>query len=143
MGKSKKPASKSVKKWMRCSGAKVSPLDQALIGMLAVRLHKALLDKFDEHPNIGDIRGRGLFFGLEFVRDRDTKAPFPPQLGLHKKFKQAAFDAGMICYPMGGTIDGQQGDHVLLAPPFIIDIGHIDEIISKFDTALKSTLRSL
>ena len=108
-----------------------------------VRLHKALLDKFGEHPNIGDIRGRGLFFGLEFVRDRDTKAPFPQQLGIHKKFKQAAFDAGMICYPMGGTIDGQQGDHVLLAPPFIIDSGHIDEIVSKFDKALKATLRSL
>ncbi len=108
-----------------------------------VRLHKALLDKFGEHPNIGDIRGRGLFFGLEFVRDRDTRAPFPSQLGFHKKFKQAAFDAGMICYPMGGTIDGQQGDHVLLAPPFILDSGHIDEIVSKFDTALKTTLRSL
>ena len=49
----------------------------------------------------------------------------------------------MICYPMGGTIDGQQGDHVLLAPPFIIDIGHIDEIVNKLDTALKTTLRSL
>lgn len=108
-----------------------------------VRLHKALLDKFGEHPNIGDIRGRGLFFGLEFVRERNNKAPFPPQLGFHKKFKQAAFDAGLICYPMGGTIDGQQGDHVLLAPPFIIDIGHIDEIVTKLDLALKSTLRSL
>ena len=108
-----------------------------------VRLHKALLDKFGGHPNIGDIRGRGLFFGLEFVRDRDTRAPFPPQLGFHKKFKQAAFDAGMVCYPMGGTIDGQQGDHVLLAPPFIIDIGHIDEIVNKLDTALKTTLRSI
>ena len=108
-----------------------------------VRLHKALLDKFGDHPNIGDIRGRGLFFGLEFVRDRDTKAAFPPQLGFHKKFKAAAFDAGLICYPMGGTIDGQQGDHVLIAPPFIIDIGHIDEIVNKLDQALKVTLRTL
>ncbi len=116
-------------------------LDQVLAQ--GVRLHKALLDKFGEHPNIGDIRGRGLFFGLEFVRERNNKAPFPPQLGFHKKFKQAAFDAGLICYPMGGTIDGQQGDHVLLAPPFIIDIGHIDEIVTKLDLALKSTLRSL
>jgi adenosylmethionine-8-amino-7-oxononanoate aminotransferase len=108
-----------------------------------VRLHKALRDKFGDHPNVGDIRGRGLFFGLEFVRERDSKAPFPPQLGFHKKFKAAAFDAGLICYPMGGTIDGQQGDHVLLAPPFIIDIGHIDEIVSKLDKALKTTLRTL
>ena len=108
-----------------------------------VRLHKALIDRFGEHPNIGDIRGRGLFFGMEFVRDRATKAPYPPSIGFHKKFKQAAFNAGLICYPMGGTIDGQQGDHVLLAPPFIIDVGHIDEIVTKLDTALKTTLRTL
>ena len=108
-----------------------------------VSLRKALLDKFGEHPNIGDIRGRGLFLGLEFVRERDSKSPFPPQLGFHKKFKQTALDAGLICYPMGGTIDGQQGDHVLLAPPFIIDSGHIEEIVTKLDQALKSTLRSL
>jgi hypothetical protein len=108
-----------------------------------VRLHKALQDQFGDHPNVGDIRGRGLFFGLEFVRDRDSKAAFAPQLGLHKKFKAAAFDAGLICYPMGGTIDGQHGDHVLLAPPFIIDTGHIDEIVSKLDTALETTLATL
>jgi len=108
-----------------------------------VRLHKALLDKFGGHPHIGDIRGRGLFFGLELVRDRDTKAAFPPQLGLHRKFKQTALENGLVCYPAGGTIDGQQGDHILLAPPFIIDTGHIDEIVSKLDTTLKSTLRSL
>lgn len=108
-----------------------------------VRLHKALLDQFGEHPNIGDIRGRGLFFGLEFVRERESKAPFPPELGFHRKLKQAAFEAGLICYPMGGTVDGQQGDHVLLAPPFIIDIGHIDEIVNKLDTAIKASLRSL
>ncbi len=106
-------------------------------------IRDGLRNTLGEHPNVGDIRGRGLFFGLEFVRDRKTKAPFPPQLGFHKLFKKAAFNAGLICYPMGGTVDGQQGDHVLLAPPFIIDIGHIDEIITKLDKALKSTLRSL
>ncbi|MDH3631476.1 MAG: aspartate aminotransferase family protein [Gammaproteobacteria bacterium] len=116
-------------------------LDQVLAQ--GVSLRKALMDKFGEHPNIGNIRGRGLFLGLEFVRERDSKSPFPPQLGFHKKFKQAAFEAGLICYPMGGTIDGQQGDHVLLAPPFIIKNKHIDEIVSKLDQALKSTLRSL
>ena len=108
-----------------------------------VSLRKALMDKFGEHPNIGDIRGRGLFLGLEFVRERDSKAPFPPQLGLNKKFKLAALDAGLVCYPMGGTIDGQQGDHVLLAPPFIINSEHIEEIVAKLDQALKSTLRTL
>ena len=108
-----------------------------------VLLQKALQDKFGEHPNIGDVRGRGLFLGLEFVRERDGKAPFPPQLGFNKKFKMAALDAGLVCYPMGGTIDGQQGDHVLLAPPFIIDNHHIEEIVTKLDQALKSTLRIL
>jgi len=121
-------------------------IDQRMLDRVltqGVRLHKALQDKFGDHPNVGDIRGRGLFLGLEFVRERDGKAPFQPQLGFHKKFKAAALDAGLICYPMGGTIDGQQGDHVLLAPPFIIDIEHIDEIVSKLDTALKTTLRTL
>jgi len=108
-----------------------------------VRLHKALLDKFGEHPNIGDIRGRGLFFGLEFVRERDSKAPLPPELAFNKKLKQNAVEAGLICYPMGGTVDGKRGDHVLLAPPFIIDSDHIDEIVTKLDTAIKATLRAL
>lgn len=116
-------------------------LDQVLTQ--GVLLRKSLLDKFGDHPHIGDIRGRGLFIGLELVRDRDTKAAFPPQLGLHKKFKQTALENGLVCYPAGGTIDGQQGDHILLAPPFIIDNGHIDEIVSKLDKTLKSILRSL
>ena len=107
------------------------------------KLRAALQQRFGDHPNVGDIRGRGLFLGLEFVSDRDDKTPFPAQQGLNKKFKQAAFDAGLICYPMGGTIDGRQGDHVLLAPPFIIEDTHIGEIVDKLEQALVSTLASL
>jgi len=107
------------------------------------QLRAALQDRFGEHPNVGDIRGRGLFIGLEFVSDRDGKTPFRAQQGMHKKFKQAAFNAGMICYPMGGTIDGRQGDHVLLAPPFIIEDSHISEIVDKLDQALTTTLTNL
>ena len=107
------------------------------------RLRAALQDRFGEHPNVGDIRGRGLFLGMEFVSDRDSKTPFQPGQGLNKKFKQAAFNAGLICYPMGGTIDGRQGDHVLLAPPFIIDDEHIEEIVDKLDSALVTTLAAL
>ncbi len=77
------------------------------------------------------------------MRERDSKSPFPPELAFNKKLKKNAFEEGLICYPMGGTIDGKQGDHVLLAPPFIIDIGHIDEIVNKLDKAIKSTLRAL
>jgi adenosylmethionine-8-amino-7-oxononanoate aminotransferase len=107
------------------------------------RLREALQARFGEHPHIGDIRGRGLFRGMEFVRERDSKQPFDPKLGFNKKFKQIALEAGLVCYPMGGTIDGQQGDHVLLAPPFIIGDDHIGEIVDKLDSALDTTLASL
>ena len=132
-----------------CAGAH-AVLSEILEGQLVTRvqqqsekLRAALQDRFGEHPNVGDIRGRGLFMGLEFVSDRADKTPFPAQQGLHKKFKQAAFETGLICYPMGGTIDGRQGDHVLLAPPFIIEDAHIEEIVNKLDQALSTTLASL
>jgi len=107
---------------------------------MGARLYAGLQDAFGQHPFIGDIRGRGLFIGMEFVSDRDTKAAFEADLGIHRKIKAAAFDAGLICYPMGGTIDGRSGDHLLLAPPFIIDDNHIDEIISKLKTAFSVAL---
>ena len=106
-------------------------------------LRAALNDRFGEHPHIGDIRGRGLFLGMEFVAERDGKKPFDPGFGFNKRFKKAAMDAGLVCYPMGGTIDGHRGDHVLLAPPFIIDDNHIGEIVDKLDSALGATLTSL
>lgn len=106
----------------------------------AAKLKQALQTTFGQHPHIGDIRGRGLFQAMEFVEDHGTKQPFDPALGINKKFKKAAFDAGLVCYPMGGTIDGARGDHVLLAPPFIIEDHHIDEMVTKLDKALKATL---
>ena len=81
-----------------------------------------------------------MFQGLEIVRDRDTKEPFDPSEAIHKKIKAAAFEAGLICYPMGGTIDGRRGDHVLLAPPFIISDTQMDELIEKLDSAIRSVL---
>jgi adenosylmethionine-8-amino-7-oxononanoate aminotransferase len=104
------------------------------------RLQAALVDRFGEYPHIGDIRGRGLFRGLELVADRATKVPFDPALALPKKIKAAAFDAGLLCYPMGGTIDGAAGAHILLAPPFIMDDDQISEVVDKLDIALKATL---
>ena len=100
------------------------------------KLRRALVDALAQHPYVGDIRGRGMFQGLEFVADRDTKAPFDPSKGVNKALKTAAFDEGLICYPMGGTIDGASGDHVLLAPPFIIEDGQIDEMVAKLDRAI-------
>ena len=112
----------------------------ARVQMMGGKLQKALHDTFGQHPHIGDIRGRGLFLGLEFVQDRAQKTPFDPKLGINRKIKAAAFEAGLICYPMGGTIDGKSGDHLLLAPPFIIDDHHIDEIITKLSIACAATL---
>ncbi len=105
------------------------------------KLQDALAAQFGSHPYIGDIRGRGLFRGLEIVRDKYTKEPFDPFLGVNKKVKQAAFEAGLICYPMGGTIDGYKGDHVLLAPPFIIEDNQIDELCEKLSVAIDSAIR--
>ena len=106
------------------------------------KLGNALTAAFGQHPHIGDIRGRGLFRGLEIVADRNTKAPFDAKLSINKQLKKAAFDAGLICYPMGGTVDGHQGDHILLAPPFIIDDNQIAEVVEKLDVAFESVFNS-
>lgn len=103
-------------------------------------LSKALHDQFGQHPHVGDIRGRGLFQGIEIVEDRETKTPFDPAKGYAAKIKTAAFDAGLICYPMAGTRDGRAGDHVLLAPPFIIEDSQIDELVGKLATALEQVI---
>jgi adenosylmethionine-8-amino-7-oxononanoate aminotransferase len=106
-------------------------------------LRAALDARLRSHPNVGDIRGRGLFLGLELVADRGTQAPFDPALKLHLAVKREAMARGLICYPMGGTIDGRLGDHVLLAPPFIIDATHVTEIVDKFSAALDAALATV
>ena len=102
----------------------------------------ALQAEFGQHPNVGDIRGRGLFQGIELVADRETKAPFDPSRKIAGRIKTAAFEAGMVCYPMSGTIDGQSGDHVLLAPPFIIEDSQIDELVGKLSIAVDFALKA-
>ena len=105
-----------------------------------VKLTAALHERFGQNPHVGDIRGRGLFQALEFVADRETKAPFDPSLGVNKIVKQAALEAGLICYPMGGTVDGRLGDHVLVAPPFIIEDAQITELVDKLEVAVKAAV---
>ena len=120
-------------------------LDRGLVAQVRARgaqLQAALEERFGQHPNVGDIRGRGLFRGLELVADRESKAAFPSSRGLAAKVKKAAMAEGMICYPMSGTIDGQQGDHILLAPPYIIKDSHISEIVDKLDRALQVALQA-
>jgi adenosylmethionine-8-amino-7-oxononanoate aminotransferase len=106
-------------------------------------LREALQQRFASHPHVGDIRGRGLFLGIELVADRGTKTPFDPELRLHLAVKREAMERGLICYPMGGAIDGRLGDHVLLAPPFIIDGNHVAEIMEKFAAALDAAFASI
>ncbi|MFT5653388.1 MAG: adenosylmethionine-8-amino-7-oxononanoate aminotransferase, partial [Psychromonas sp.] len=104
------------------------------------KLESALLSRFVNYPNIGDIRGRGLFWGIELVADRATKRPLDPALQIHSAIKKAAMAEGLICYPAGGTIDGKLGNHVLLAPPFIINEDHIAEIVDKLGRAIDLAL---
>lgn len=87
-----------------------------------------------------DIRGRGLFLGIEFVSNTQTKEPFVPDRSCHRYFKAAAFEQGLICYLMGGTVDGRRGDHVLIAPPFIITDDQIDELGVKLQAAVSQVL---
>jgi adenosylmethionine-8-amino-7-oxononanoate aminotransferase len=102
-------------------------------------LHQAL----DAHPHVGDIRGRGFFQGIELVEDRAAKRPFDPAAKLHAKVKAEAMQRGLMCYPMGGTIDGQRGDHVLLAPPFIATRTELDQIVERIAAAIHSGAASL
>jgi adenosylmethionine-8-amino-7-oxononanoate aminotransferase len=106
------------------------------VSPLGSTLEKKLKSAFASHPHVGDIRGRGLFWGIELVADRATKAPFDPKLRLHARVKRAALEAGLMCYPMGGTLDGARGDHVLLAPPFIADETQLDELVDKLGRAI-------
>jgi adenosylmethionine-8-amino-7-oxononanoate aminotransferase len=107
------------------------------------RLEESLVERFGNHRHVGEIRGRGLFRGLELVQDRTTKEPFDPAFGLNARIKKAGMALGLMCYPMGGTIDGRRGDHVLLAPPFIIDDGHVAEITDKLGQAVDQAIASL
>ncbi len=121
--------------------------DQNLLANVKLRgeqLMAELKSRFDNHPHVGDIRGRGLFLGLELVKDRESKTPFDPALKLNALIKKVAFNQNhFICYPMGGTIDGKLGDHVLLTPPFIINENHIAEIVDKLESSINTAIKGL
>ena len=104
------------------------------------KLFDALNAHLGQNPFVGDIRGRGLFVGVEIVKDRGLKKPFDPSLRLAAQIKRKAFDHGLICYPMSGTRDGEFGDHILLAPPFTISDVQISELVEKTAKALSSVL---
>lgn len=99
-----------------------------------------LTERFGQHTHVGDIRGRGLLLAIELVEDRETKRPFPAALKLSDNIRLVARDKGLICYPSSGCADGALGDHVLLAPPYIIDQSHVDEIGDKLYATLSACL---
>ncbi len=103
-------------------------------------LEKKLRSAFGKHPHVGEIRGRGLFRAIELVEDRASKRPFDAARKVNVRLKKASLEAGLMCYPMGGTLDGVQGDHVLFAPPFIVEEKQLDELVEKFSKALATTL---
>jgi adenosylmethionine-8-amino-7-oxononanoate aminotransferase len=107
------------------------------------RLQDLLAQTLGEHPHVGDIRGRGLFWGVELVQDRATKAPFDPALKLHARIRTEAFQRGLMVYPMGGTVDGRYGDHVLLAPPFISSETELAAIAERLAQAIQAAILSI
>jgi adenosylmethionine-8-amino-7-oxononanoate aminotransferase len=112
----------------------------ANVRVRGAQLEDALTARLGNHRHVGDLRGRGLFRGIELVHDRTDKSPFDPAAGLAGKVKAEAMKRRLICYPMSGTIDGQQGDHVLLAPPFIASEADIDAIVERVGDAIDAAI---
>jgi adenosylmethionine-8-amino-7-oxononanoate aminotransferase len=106
-------------------------------------LEAALQERFGNHRYVGDIRGRGLFWALEFVVDRASKQVFDPTLKLNERVKAEGLARGLATYPMGGTIDGKHGDHVILAPPYIATAADIETIVERLGDAVDAALYSL
>ncbi len=112
----------------------------ARVAHLGTVLEAALTDRFGNHPHVGEIRGRGLFRAIELVADRASRAPFDPARRLHERVKTAALTEGLAVYPMGGTIDGVRGDHVLIAPPFLVTEGEIGTLTDRLGRAVDAAL---
>jgi adenosylmethionine-8-amino-7-oxononanoate aminotransferase len=110
------------------------------VRVMGEKLKQRLDARFGAHPNVGDIRGRGLLLAIELVEDRESKHPFPVERKLWAGIKAAGLEEGLICYPSGGTADGARGDHVLLAPPFIVTEPQLDEIVEKLGRAMDKAL---
>ena len=103
-------------------------------------LEARLRARFGEHAHVGDIRGRGLFWAMELVEDRSSKQPFDPKRRINARLKLQALNNGLMCYPMGGSLDGVAGDHVLLAPPYIISEAQLDEIVDKLARSIEGVI---
>ncbi|HEX2216994.1 MAG TPA: aspartate aminotransferase family protein [Xanthobacteraceae bacterium] len=107
---------------------------------MGMQLRRRLSERFGNHPHVGDIRGRGLFQAIELVADRSEKTPFDPAQKLHARVKAEAMARGLMVYPSGGTADGAEGDHVLVAPPFIVEAATIDVIVERLGDAVDAAI---
>jgi adenosylmethionine-8-amino-7-oxononanoate aminotransferase len=106
-------------------------------------LEQRLTERFGNHHHVGDIRGRGLLRAIEIVSNRAGKMPFDPALKVHARIKRAALERGLACYPVGGTVDGVRGDHVLLAPPYIASADEIDMIVDRLGAAVDAVINDV
>jgi adenosylmethionine-8-amino-7-oxononanoate aminotransferase len=106
-------------------------------------LEQRLTERFGNHHHVGDMRGRGLFRAVEIVSDRASKTAFDPALKVHARIKRAALERGLACYPAGGTVDGVRGDHVLLAPPYIVSAQEIDMIVDRLGAAVDAVIKDV
>jgi adenosylmethionine-8-amino-7-oxononanoate aminotransferase len=117
--------------------------DRGLLAQVKIRgkiLEERLLARFSGHPHVGEIRGRGLFWAMEFVADRASKRPFEATRRISARLKLQALENGLMCYPMAGTLDGVSGDHVVLAPPYIITDAQLDEIVDKLARSIEQVI---
>jgi adenosylmethionine-8-amino-7-oxononanoate aminotransferase len=115
----------------------------ANVAAMGNHLQRRLEQRFANHHHVGDIRGRGLFRGVELVADCDSKQPFAAELKLNARIKREAMARGLMVYPMGGTVDGVSGDHVLIAPPFIVNREQIDAIVERLGEAIDAAIASM
>ncbi len=112
----------------------------ANVRAMGARLEAGLTDRLGNHAHVGDIRGRGLFWAIELVADRASKAVFDPALKMHERLAMAALDRGLAIYPMGGTIDGVRGNHVIASPPYNATAAEIDAIVARLGDAVDAVV---
>jgi adenosylmethionine-8-amino-7-oxononanoate aminotransferase len=103
----------------------------------AAGILRAELSSLEAHPNVGEIRGVGLLLGIEFVRSKSTREPFPKEKNIAEQIRQAALEENVLTYPTQGCVDGINGDHILLAPPFIISPQECRLIATALHSALQ------
>src|SRR5918995_5595494 len=121
-------------------------VEEQLLGRVrqqGAKLHEMLVERLGGHAHVGDIRGRGLLLGLELVADRASKRPFAPERRLHARVKSEALARGLMCYPNAGTIDGVRGDHVLLAPPYVVTDRELELIVDRLAAAIDAALATV